>query len=92
MSMADSSARNVMCVVLCSSAVPWVTSGPEDVAGALHQGLALDCEVKGYPIPGVHWEFQAENGNMRVLPSKCISIMFKEISSSEGVNERVRSD
>ncbi|GFG28520.1 hypothetical protein Cfor_06391 [Coptotermes formosanus] len=49
--------------------VPWVTSGPEDVAGALHQGLALDCEVKGYPIPGVHWEFQAENGNMRVLPS-----------------------
>lgn len=52
----------------CHSA-PWVTSGPEDVAGSLHQGLALDCEVKGYPIPGVHWEFQADSGNIRVLPS-----------------------
>jgi len=49
--------------------VPWVTSGPEDVAGTLHQGLALDCEVKGYPIPGVYWEFRAENGSTRVLPS-----------------------
>ncbi|XP_069704972.1 insulin-like growth factor-binding protein-related protein 1 [Periplaneta americana] len=49
--------------------VPWVTSGPRDVAGTLHQSLALDCEVKGYPIPGVHWEFQADNGDIRVLPS-----------------------
>lgn len=55
------------------STAPWVTSGPEDVAGYLHQGLALDCEVKGYPIPGVHWEFQADSGNVRVLPSKLLN-------------------
>ena len=69
------------CNVCRSFAVPWVTSGPEDVAGSLHQGLALDCEVKGYPIPGVHWEFRAENGSTRVLPSKCTNILFKEIFS-----------
>ena len=67
------------CNICFSSAVPWVTSGPEDVAGSLHQGLALDCEVKGYPIPGVQWEFRAENGSTRVLPSKSTNILFKEI-------------
>ncbi|KAJ9580987.1 hypothetical protein L9F63_023836, partial [Diploptera punctata] len=51
----------------CNS-VPWVTSGPVDVSGSLHQSLALDCEVKGYPIPGVYWEFRADNGDTRVLP------------------------
>lgn len=52
--------------------VPWITSGPEDVGGSLHQGLALDCEVKGYPIPGVHWEFKANDDNTIVLPSKLL--------------------
>ena len=62
------SSSNSLCQ-LCF-AVPWVTSGPEDVAGALHQSVALDCEVKGFPIPGVYWEFRANDGDVRVLPSK----------------------
>jgi len=64
--------RFIICHVYHFSPVPWVTSGPQDVAGSLHQGLALDCEVKGYPIPGVHWEFKADNGDVRVLPSKLL--------------------
>lgn len=58
--------------MFCFCAVPWITSGPQNVAGSLHQGLALDCEVKGYPIPGVHWEFKGDGDSTRVLPSKLL--------------------
>nr|CAD7587634.1 unnamed protein product [Timema genevievae] len=49
--------------------VPWIISGPQDVGSSLGQGLALDCEVKGYPIPSIHWEFKADDGTSRMLPS-----------------------
>ncbi|XP_049857879.1 insulin-like growth factor-binding protein-related protein 1 [Schistocerca gregaria] len=52
----------------CESA-PWITSGPEDVVVPLNSGLSLDCEAKGYPVPSIHWEFKAENGSVRLLPS-----------------------
>lgn len=54
--------------------VPWITSGPEDSLAPLHQGLALDCEVKGYPIPTIRWEFKATNGSIRTLPSDDIYV------------------
>ncbi|XP_067000929.2 insulin-like growth factor-binding protein-related protein 1 [Anabrus simplex] len=49
--------------------VPWIISGPQNVAGPLHAGLALDCEVKGYPAPAVHWEFKGDDGSFKILPS-----------------------
>nr|CAD7196034.1 unnamed protein product [Timema douglasi] len=49
--------------------VPWIISGPQDIGSSLGQGLALDCEVKGYPIPSIHWEFKADDGTSRMLPS-----------------------
>nr|CAD7442309.1 unnamed protein product [Timema bartmani] len=48
--------------------VPWIISGPQDIGSSLGQGLALDCEVKGYPIPSIHWEFKADDGTSRMLP------------------------
>ncbi|XP_063231263.1 insulin-like growth factor-binding protein-related protein 1 [Bacillus rossius redtenbacheri] len=49
--------------------VPEIVSGPQDSSSAPGEALALDCEVKGYPIPAVDWEFRSEDGSTRMLPS-----------------------
>ncbi|KAG8232182.1 hypothetical protein J437_LFUL012179 [Ladona fulva] len=41
--------------------VPVITSGPDDIAVNIGEPVALSCEVKGFPIPDIHWEFQSDD-------------------------------
>lgn len=51
----------------CKS-LPEIVTGPEDVSNFENERFALDCEVKGFPVPDVSWEFQAFNGFTHTLP------------------------
>ncbi|CAK9298042.1 unnamed protein product [Gordionus sp. m RMFG-2023] len=52
----------------CQSA-PWIHTGPENVYNETGSQVALICEVKGYPIPVVEWNFHGSNGLIVSLPS-----------------------
>ncbi|XP_071442885.1 insulin-like growth factor-binding protein-related protein 1 [Hetaerina americana] len=47
--------------------VPIITSGPEDSTGIIGQPIALSCEVKGHPIPDIHWEFRSEDDRFSTI-------------------------
>ncbi|XP_012287525.1 insulin-like growth factor-binding protein-related protein 1 [Orussus abietinus] len=50
---------------------PWILSPLDDVASYLGQRVALNCEVKGFPVPDVAWEFHsADGGRVIKLPSE----------------------
>lgn len=45
---------------------PSIYSAPENFIAGEGQLIALNCEVKGFPLPDIFWEFHAAVGN-RVL-------------------------
>lgn len=48
---------------------PVITSRPDNVTANINDDLALSCEVRGYPIPSLIWEFQsAVTGRTIKLP------------------------
>ncbi|XP_015593611.1 insulin-like growth factor-binding protein-related protein 1 [Cephus cinctus] len=50
---------------------PWILTGPRDVVSTTGQRVALNCEVKGFPVPDISWEFDSTLGDMVLkLPSK----------------------
>lgn len=48
---------------------PTISSAPENVTANVNDDLALSCEVRGYPIPSLIWEFEsASTGKKIKLP------------------------
>ncbi|KAK0083738.1 hypothetical protein PV325_008295 [Microctonus aethiopoides] len=49
---------------------PWITSPLENIAANFGQRVALNCEVRGFPVPDINWEFHSSDGERVVkLPS-----------------------
>lgn len=52
---------------------PWISVAPDDVFSVVGQRVSLTCEVKGYPVPEIFWEFHSTDDHRIVrLPSKQI--------------------
>ncbi|XP_076245157.1 insulin-like growth factor-binding protein-related protein 1 [Calliopsis andreniformis] len=50
---------------------PWIVSPLENILTTSGQRIALNCEVKGFPIPDIFWEFQSADGKQVLkLPAK----------------------
>ncbi|XP_046385638.1 insulin-like growth factor-binding protein-related protein 1 [Ischnura elegans] len=47
--------------------VPIITSAPDDSTGVIGQPIALSCEVKGHPIPDIHWEFKSDDDRFSTI-------------------------
>lgn len=41
---------------------PWIVSPSKHVSSTPGHYIALNCEVKGFPIPDIYWEFQSADG------------------------------
>lgn len=47
-----------------------ISTGPRDVVAYVKQIVVLSCEVRGYPIPTITWEFVSQdNTRKKTLPS-----------------------
>ena len=56
---------------------PTISSPPENVTANVNDDLALSCEARGYPIPGLIWEFEsAATGKKIKLPGTCFISVF----------------
>lgn len=50
-------------------AAPVISSRPENATASINDDLVLGCEVRGYPIPSLIWEFEsALTGRKMKLP------------------------
>ncbi|KAK9508454.1 hypothetical protein O3M35_006008 [Rhynocoris fuscipes] len=49
---------------------PEIVSASGDIVVLEGQPMALDCEVKGNPIPSINWYFTSLDGATKLLPSK----------------------
>ncbi|XP_025201574.1 insulin-like growth factor-binding protein-related protein 1 [Melanaphis sacchari] len=51
----------------CQSA-PVIRSAPKNLAGSIGHTVVFDCEVKGYPVPSINWQFTNTYGITKWLP------------------------
>ncbi|XP_031786650.1 insulin-like growth factor-binding protein-related protein 1 [Nasonia vitripennis] len=62
---------------------PKIYSAPEDVTAEIGHYVALNCEVKGFPLPDIFWEFHAADGS-RVLRFPNDELEEAYVNTSEG--------
>ncbi|XP_025409042.1 insulin-like growth factor-binding protein-related protein 1 [Sipha flava] len=51
----------------CQSA-PVIKSAPKNFAGIIGQPAVFDCEINGYPVPSINWQFTDMLGITKSLP------------------------
>ncbi|XP_058797594.1 insulin-like growth factor-binding protein-related protein 1 [Phymastichus coffea] len=69
---------------------PSIYSAPEDFIAGEGQLIALNCEVKGFPLPDVFWEFHAADNN-RVLRLPNDEWEDGAVNTSEDPESTIRS-
>ncbi|XP_050421003.1 insulin-like growth factor-binding protein-related protein 1 [Adelges cooleyi] len=56
---------------------PTFKSIPKNVAGTIGQPVVFDCEIKGFPVPSVSWQFRDTSGATRSLPGDDTAIAIQ---------------